>query len=239
MRAGCLALAAAAGLGTLSGPVAAESALTAVEWSTLPDYCKAAMLKSAYRHIVPPSNKLTASWAHSVQNTYGIPGAHHFCMGIVLLDRAKKGGASYREVISELTYSHSEMNSSQSGYPYATHYVATAYYRSGERAKGFNLWQDCIQSQPQSRYCYLSMADVLLIDKRPKDALELLLKYDEVKDAEYPDAEHFIARALYENKRYPEALERAERAAELGYPLNGLRDKLRGIVAGNPSGGKR
>ena len=85
MRAGCLALAAAA-LGALSAPAVAESPLTAVEWSTLPDYCKAAMLKSAYRHIVPSSNRLTPTWAFSVPNTYGVPGAHHFCMGMVLLD---------------------------------------------------------------------------------------------------------------------------------------------------------
>ena len=238
MRAGCLALAAAA-LGALSAPAVAESPLTAVEWSTLPDYCKAAMLKSAYRHIVPSSNRLTPTWAFSVPNTYGVPGAHHFCMGMVLLDRAKKRQASYREALNELTYSHVEMDSSQPGYPYVAHYVATAHYRSGDRVRAYNLWQDCIEAQPQSRYCYLSMADALLTDKRPKEALDLLLKYDEAKEAEYPDAEHFIARALYENKRYPEALARAERAAELGYPLSGLRDKLRTIVAGNGGAGKR
>jgi len=167
MRAGCLALAAAA-LGALSAPAVAESPLTAVEWSTLPDYCKAAMLKSAYRHIVPSSNRLTPTWAFSVPNTYGVPGAHHFCMGMVLLDRAKKRQASYRDALNELTYSHVEMDSSQPGYPYVTHYVATAHYRSGDRVRAYNLWQDCIEAQPQSRYCYLSMADALLTDKRPR-----------------------------------------------------------------------
>ena len=112
-------------------------------------------------------------------------------------------------------------------------------YRAGNRGKAYSLWQGCIQAQPQNRFCYLSMADALFSEKRFKEALELLLKYDEMKDGEYPDAEHFIARALYENKRYPEALARAERAAELGYPLSGLRDKLRTIVAGNGGAGKR
>ena len=91
-------------------------------------------------------------------------------------------------------------------------------------------------AQPQNRFCYLSMADALFSEKRFKDALELLVKYDDTKDAEYPDAEHFIARALYENKRYAEALKRAERASELGYPSSGLRDKLRAIAGGRTGG---
>ena len=227
-------------LSAMSGPAAAESELSPSEWSGLPDYCKAAMLQSGYRHIVPSTNTLTVPWARAQGfNEHGLAGAHHFCMGLVHMDRARMGRGSYKDAIVELSYSQSQMDLVDSGYPYATSYLATANYRAGNRAKANSLWQGCIQAQPQNRYCYLSMADALLTDKRPKEALDLLLKYDEAKEAEYPDAEHFIARALYENKRYPEALARAERAAELGYPLSGLRDKLRTIVAGNGGAGKR
>lgn len=57
MRAACFAVTAAA-LAAMSGPAAAMSPLTPVEWSTLPDYCKAWILRSGYKQIVPPSNTL-------------------------------------------------------------------------------------------------------------------------------------------------------------------------------------
>lgn len=238
MRAACFAVTAAA-LAAMSGPAAAMSPLTPVEWSTLSDYCKAWILRSGYKQIVPPSNTLPLSWANSMPNIYGLADPHHFCMGLVYLERAKIGKARYQQAIGELTYSQSEMEPGEPGYPYATSYVATAYYRSGDRARASSLWQGCIQAQPQNRLCYLSMADALFSEKRFKEALELLLKYDEMKDGEYPDAEHFIARALYENKRYAEALTHAERASELGYPSSGLRDKLRAIAGGRSGAGAK
>ena len=131
------------------------------------------------------------------------------------------------------------MEPSDYGYPYATSYLATAYYRSGARIKAETLWQGCIQAQPGSRHCYLSKANPMLAEGRAKEALELLLKYDEAKNEEFPDAEHFLARAYYANQRYADALKHAERASELGYPVSGLRDKLRVIVAGGAGkGGK-
>lgn len=237
--AGYLTVAAVAVLSAMSGPVAAESELTPAEWNGLPDYCKAAILRSGYRHIVPSTNTLTVPWARSLgANEHGLGGAHHFCMGLVHLDRAKMGRGSFRDAIAELNYSQAEMEASDPGYPYATSYLGTANYRAGYRGKANALWQACIQAQPQNRYCYLAMADALISEKRPQQALDLLLRYDEAKEGEYPDAEHFIARAYYETKRYPEALKRAERASELGYPVSGLRDKLRAIVAGTSKGAK-
>lgn len=231
--------AALAVLSAMSGPAAAESELSPAEWNGLPDYCKAAILQSGYRHIVPSTNTLTVPWARSLGfNEHGLGGAHHFCMGLVHMDRARMGRGTYKDAIGELSYSQSQMDLTEKGYPYATSYLATAHYRAGNRGKANSLWQGCIQAQPQNRYCYLSMADALIADKRPQQALDLLLRYDEVKDGEYPDAEHFIARAYYETKRYPEALKRAERASELGYPVSGLRDKLRAIVAGSGKGAK-
>lgn len=234
-----LGFAAAVVLSAVSGPAAAESELTPLEWSGLPDYCKAAMLQSGYRHIVPSTNTLTVPWARAQGfNEYGLAGAHHFCMGLVHLDRARMGRGSYKDAIGELGYSQSQMEPTDRGYAYATSYLGTANYRAGNRGKAHALWQGCIQAQPQLRYCYLAMADALISEKRPQQALDLLLRYDDLKDAEYPDAEHFIARAYYETKRYPEALKRAERASELGYPVSGLRDKLRAIVGGSGKGAK-
>lgn len=237
--AGYLSFAALAVLSAIPGPAVAESELTSAEWGGLPEYCKAAILQSGYRHIVPSTNTLTVPWALSLgPNVHGLGGAHHFCMGLVYLDRAKMGRGSFRDAIGELSYSQSQMDLSERGYPYATSYLGTANYRAGFRGKAYSLWQGCIQAQPEKRYCYLAMADALFAEKQPQQALDLLLKYDDAKDGEYPDAEHFIARAYYETKRYPEALKRAERASELGYPVSGLRDKLRAIVAGTGKGGK-
>ncbi len=135
-----LGFAAAVVLSAVSGPAAAESELTPLEWSGLPDYCKAAMLQSGYRHIVPSTNTLTVPWARAQGfNEHGLAGAHHFCMGLVHLDRARMGRGSYKDAIGELGYSQSQMEPTDRGYAYATSYLGTANYRAGNRGKAHAL----------------------------------------------------------------------------------------------------
>lgn len=61
------------------------------------------------------------------------------------------------------------------------------------------------------------------------DRFDVLLKFDEVKDTDYADVEHFMAQTYFDLKNYDEAKAHVEKAYALGYPVFGLRDKLKRI----------
>ena len=80
-------------LSAMSGPPAAESELSPSEWSGLPDYCKAAILQSGYRHIVPSTNTLTVPLDTGARGTR--PAASTNSAGIRLANRpARASGDS-------------------------------------------------------------------------------------------------------------------------------------------------
>tara|TARA_R110001583_G_scaffold195457_1_gene373804 strand:+ start:4509 stop:4862 length:354 start_codon:yes stop_codon:yes gene_type:complete len=109
--------------------------------------------------------------------------------------------------------------------------LLTAYYGMaldglGRRDEALQMWNRGINSQPKARESYLAMAEALLSEKRPKDALDVLLRYEAQKEYDTPDGEYFLGHTYFELKQYDKAREHADKAYRLGYPFPGLRNKL-------------
>jgi|GEM_PF-1933360 len=229
-----LALTASLLLGSVTGPASgagggSEAGLNLMEWSALPDFCKTSFMSSSYAYLAPQEareqKKLILQSAGSVN--HGIPGAHHFCMGLVKLDRARRGIGSYDGAVGELSYSAYDMEPDAPAFSFVRANLGTALYRAGKRKDASIIWSQGIKAQPQRRESYLAMASALLSERRPQEALDLLLKYEAVKDGDYADTEHFLAQTYFELKKYDEARQHAQKAYDLGYPVFGLRDKLK------------
>lgn len=215
-------------------PAQAEEAITAVEFMVLPEFCRSALAGSSYAASVPFEyrSRRGAAAPQGRGSAVGgeIAGGHHFCMGLVHLNRGVRGksGANFAAV-QEFTYSQTRMDPDSSSYSYVNAYLGRALYRTGKRGEAMKVWADGISVQPQGRASYLAIAEALLAERRPQDALEILQKFDQVKDVEYADAEHFMAQAYFELKRYDEAKLHLDKAYSLGYPVFGLRDKLKRV----------
>ena len=71
----------------------------------MPVFCKVAFQKSAYVRYIPADYRFQreAYGKHDL-STHGIPGAHHFCMGMVELNRAKRGNGSYEKAVEDFAY---------------------------------------------------------------------------------------------------------------------------------------
>jgi len=106
-------------------------------------------------------------------------------------------------------------------------YLGKALYLSGKKKEASEVWLDAIAAQPSRRESYLALADVLMKEGQHEKALEVLLKYEEQKDSEAPDAEQFLAQAYFNLKQNDKALVHAENAHRMGYPFSGLLKKLR------------
>lgn len=214
-------------------PAHAQVGITVVEMMLLPEFCQSAIAGSSYAASLPfeyRSRKGVASPQGGDGATgVGIPGGHHFCMGRVLMNRAGRGGKAdaYAAAIPEFMYSYRMLELDSPSYSHVSSYLGKALYRSGKRNDGMKVWAEAISVQPQGRESYLAMAEALLSERRPQEALEILKRFDQVKDVEYADAEHFMAQAYFELKRYDEAKLHLDKAYSLGYPFFGLRDKLK------------
>ena len=213
-------------------PAHADEVISAVEFMALPEFCLSSFANSDFAARVPFEYRARRGSASPQGGTgytgAGISGGHHFCMGIVYLNRAKRGiaGAS-AGAVQEFTYSQTRMDMDAPLYSYVSSYLGQALYRSGKRSHAMKVWAEAISVQPLARESYLAMAEALLSERHPQEALEVLQKFDQVKDVEYADAEHFMAQAYFELKRYDEAKLHLDKAYSLGYPFFGLRDKLK------------
>ena len=117
--------------------VAIADAPTESEWLAWPNFCKAGFLSSYWAKEVGSysgqlSNEQVANFQRVQEQTVGIPGIHHFCMGMTYTNRAKAMGANSKvgyllgRAINEIHYSLSKMNSSAPKYS-----LVTAYYGCG------------------------------------------------------------------------------------------------------------
>lgn len=221
-------------MGIAVRPAQADETISAVEFVVLPEFCRSALASSSYASSIPfeyrsRRGEAAQQGGNSIAGA-DIPGGHHFCMGMVYLNRGGRGNRSaYAGAVSEFSYSQTRMGMDSQSYSYVNSYLGRALYRSGKRGEAMKVWAEAISVQPQGRESYLAMAEALLSERRPQDALEVLKKFDQVKDVEYADAEHFMAQAYFELKRYDEAKQHLDKAYSLGYPVFGLRDKLKRV----------
>lgn len=227
-----LALCTGALFGLSAAPAeASDITMTPVEWYALPDFCRPAILGSIYIHRVPfelrGSATEGAKTSGGARNASGIPGAHHFCFGLIHLSRAKRGGENYDAAVRQFNYSYQQMSGNAPMFSYVSANLGRALYGHRKKADAAKVWTEAISLQPQRRESYLALAEALLGERRPEEALKVLKKYEDNKESDYPDAEHFLAQTYFDLKKYDEAKTHAERAYALGYPVFGLRDRLK------------
>lgn len=224
-------------LGHGIGYAAQGKDLRAAEWASWPDYCKVAFLSSGWSENSPYAAPQLKGWAAQLRSSLlepmRIPGPHHFCVGMIYVNRARNATANQRSTgdlrmaLDEINYSLSRMEKSSPSYSLIMAYFGTAHYLLGDRAKATGIWEDGIRTQPERRESYLAMVQALLSEKRYKEALERLLDYDGKKEYATADGEYFLAYTYLELGDYDQARIHADQAYALGYPFPGLRDKLK------------
>lgn len=210
---------------------AGEVLVTPIEWAALPDFCRPAILISGYRTKLQFELRGNAPEGRPASMSLslfgGIPGPHHFCVGLVYLNRAKRGADRYDTAINEFKYSYDQMSRTAPFFSYVSASLGRALYGARRKEEAAKVWSLAMVEQPERREAYLAMAEALNNEKRPEMALKVLQKYEQSKEADYPDAEHFLAQTYFDLQRYAEAKAHAERAYALGYPVYGLRDRMK------------
>lgn len=209
--------------------------LTEAEWASWSDFCKASYLVSEWSNNSRFTGRLSPESRAKILEGNTIPGAHHFCIALVAMDRARyKTGAQHvqmmKQAVTEIDYNRRQMSSAKPKYAYVSAYYAKAKYGAGEKAEAFRIWDEAITISPAERESYLLKVQALISEKRFKDALETLQAFDKAKDQEWADAEYFLGYVNYQMQLYGDAARHLEKAVALGYPHTGLRDKARALA---------
>lgn len=215
--------------------------LTELEWAAWPDYCKLGFLASEWgkdsSFIGRVPRSLVVEFNTTSKERVGISGLHHFCVGLTYINRARGGIGITQEksaelmnnAVSEIAYSYGRTEKRAPLYSVVTAYYGVALYRSGQHEKAFKIWKDGITTQPTRPESYVAMAEALRSEKKMKEALEILLQFDKRKEQPSAEAEYFLGHTYLDLGLYNEAKKHADNAYRLGYPLPGLRNKLRRV----------
>lgn len=209
--------------------------LTETEWNAWPPYCKAGFLAAGWGHG-PFEGRMSRSAIMEASKDNTIPGRHHFCIGLVAINRsaAKRGNEAkhlMKTAASEIHYSYSKMEADNPKFSLVSAYYGKALYGAGEHQKAFEVWRAAIRAAPTERSAYLLMSEALVSEQRLDEALRIVTEFDQAKEQAWPDAEYFLGYLYYKKSKYDEALKHLEEAQKLGYPNNGLLTKVRNQTA--------
>ena len=209
--------------------------ITESEFDAWPSFCKTGFLDSEFGARSRFRARLSQS-ARAATPNKAIPGGHHFCIGLVAINRSTskskdKAKDLMRTAANEIGYSYSRMSLENPDFSLVSAYYGKALYGMGERQKGFDVWSTAIRAQPSRRESYLLMTEALISERRLDEALRLLTDFDATKDQPWPDAEYWLGYVYYEKGKHEEALKHVEQAIALGYPSDGLRKKILNSIA--------
>jgi len=217
-------------------PASAQTVVTEAEWLAWPQNCKAGYLLSEWSAGSTYTGRLSGAELTRYKQTHasvsGISGIHHFCVGMLYVNRARAMSDKTRRqnqlerAVSEFEYSYSRTPSTAAQYSLLTAYYGTALHGLKKNEEAQRMWNRGIEAQPTQRESYLAMAQAFLDQKQYKQALDILLTYDSKKQYPTPDGEYFLAFTYYQLHNIEKAREHAENAQRLGYPFPGLLKKL-------------
>ena len=208
-----------------------------VEFQTWDERCKALYAstgsgeKYGYASRVP--RDIIKKWANLEIEIGG--GPWHYCAGVALIMRANSESdkverkQALSRAIRELEYSRRNAPTGSRTHIESTIQIAVAYRQIGEQDKAIDLVKNLIQVDNQQPSIY-TMLYLLHRDlKQQQKSLDALLLGEKLLENESSEVFYFIGLEYFNKKDYEKSAAYAKKAYDLGYPLPGLRDKLRRV----------
>lgn len=209
---------------------------TEFEWTTWPDYCKA-------RYVVSSSGKksiylrrVTKTQVAYHEQSKG-PNAwvylHHYCAALIYMQRAAaeedpaKVDFILREAEIEFMNQYELIKPSDPMFPDVVSSIAQVHRRRGDYHIALEYLEQAIEHQPEVTSPYALAAIICRESGKIEDGLEVLRRGNSATNGTSAELHYFLGLFYIDIDDLDSAVEHAERAYELGYPLPGLAAKLR------------
>ncbi len=210
---------------------------TETEWLIWPEYCRARYVVSAagrgsaFKSRVPHST--VRQWEGSMGQAWNA--LHHFCASQLLLQRGVRTGdklqrnSTLRRVIEEINYSKSRTPAEHFMVAEMAVTQSQAFRFLGMYDQANDLIRDTLLLHPEHDKLYTSLAIILRENKKISEALELLSNGVDKVNRKSSELHYVYGLLLFESKQYSESMQQAQIAYSLGYPLPGLKLKLKEV----------
>jgi tetratricopeptide (TPR) repeat protein len=206
---------------------------TQAEFSTWDQRCKLAYSATGSARksgLYPNQTKADSTKALAFAESAG--GAWHYCAGVVYLKRAKASSGNLREAslkraLSEIQFTARNINKDHSWYPEIYIDMAKVHFEMGDKKAGFDTLRGLLKTHKNNSLSYTALAYYLKRNGDAKAALKVLKQAPENLQAESAELNYFLGWYSLDAGQADEAVQYATRAYQLGYPVPGLRNKLR------------
>ena len=212
-----------------------EFSPTETEWTSWPGYCKAKYAwtnigkRSRYADRVSAADRLQLEQWENV----GIRGLHHYCAGTALLNRARlEDDSRRRDALLESAYAETRFSIDGSDkespmFPFIAVQLTTVMHERGDSEPALALLEQMIVKQPQNDLLYSAKAVIQRKVGRLEEARDTLLRGSEAVDEKSAEIIYNLGLVSLELGDRESAEAYAEKAYAMGFPLPGLRIKLR------------
>lgn len=179
--------------------------------------------------LYPNLSKADSSKALAFAESAG--GAWHYCAGVVYLKRAEASSGNLREAslkraLSEIQFTARNINKEHSWYPEIYIDMAKVHFEMGDKKAGFDTLRGLLKTHANNSLSYTALAYYLKRNGDAKAALKVLKQAPENLQAESAELNYFLGWYSLDAGQADEAVQYATRAYQLGYPVQGLRNKL-------------
>jgi tetratricopeptide (TPR) repeat protein len=205
---------------------------TQAEWAVWPEFCKARYVTvpvgaaSEYKDLVSPD--LIATWTGILGSCWS--GVHHYCAGIAKWSRAKSGQKSdyaLVDALSEFDYVRKWCPRENQFWSQNESYRAMTLAAKGQRGPAMVSIGEAISSHPSYDGSYIAKSMLLRDEGKLLEAHQALLDGEKATEGRSAELQYALGLSYFQRKEFEKARDAARKAYQLGYPLPGLRDRLK------------
>ena len=214
------------------------------EFLSWPDYCKVVYVRldvgkaSGYSRLISPSELASGSAVLreaelSGRGPYGGDGRHHFCAGMIWLNRAKletdpqRRRSQLGQAREETKFTLERADTRGASFALAAAQMATIMFEAGDKAAAHKVLRNAISQPNSNQALFMTQAMIYYREGEYEKSKVALQEGIEQADSVSADVHYNLGLVLLKLGDPESAAEQAHLAYDKGYPLPGLRQKLK------------
>lgn len=160
---------------------------------------------------------------------------HHYCKALVVIREARRERNRQtrqflvQTAISEAAFTYERVNPENLFYPALAATMAEARFLNGEIGTAESILRRVIQIHPKRFEPYAMLSNIYSEANRPADAIAVLEQADTAADGRSAEIKYSLGLLNLKQGRIDAAVEHARVAYGLGFPLEGLKNRLKAL----------
>lgn len=211
--------------------------ISPTEWGAWPEYCKTRYVRVPGGSESPYVRLVSQAMVDKAKALLGDSwyGVHHACYAMMLIGRVDRyEGRDEHRRAEALGQTQGELNFAVPRIPPSVfvHWKlqtiqARVLYAAGKKEPAIDALRTIIRRKPDSVDAYVVLGNFLYKEHKYADARDVLQTGLEKVPKPTAEMHYFLGMILFKQGSFDNAREQAQQAYKIGYPLPGLRNRLK------------